>query len=223
MTENQNIMDDELLEYTASGDLKGNPGKPEGEDGARMLARMNMSHEPVTEWALGFLNMADAGQVLDIGCGGGATIRRLADRFPQAAVTGLDHSPVSVEQSTEYNRDLIGAGRARVVEGSVEELPFDENSFDRITTVESFYFWPEPEENLKEVFRVLKPGGQFLLIADIYGKAGLDADTLRNIELYDLFNPSKEEFHLMFRDAGFTAVRIHLQEGTDWICVEGIK
>ncbi len=223
MTNNNSSIENELMENNVSEDLKGNPGKPEGEDGARMLARMNTSHEPVTEWALEYLNMDDAGQILDIGCGGGATIRRLSDRFPQATVTGLDHSPVSVEQSTDYNRDLIGKGRARVVQGSVEDMPFDENSFDRITTVESFYFWPEPEENLKEVVRVLKPGGQFLLIADIYGKAGLDPDTLRNIELYDLFNPSKEEFHLMFRDAGFTAVRIHLQEGTDWICVEGIK
>lgn len=201
----------------------GNPRKPEGEDGARMLSRMNKSHEPVTEWALDFLKPGGADRLLDIGCGGGATIRRLADRVPEGKVTGVDYSPVSVRESGRYNEDLIGEGRAEVVEASVEDLPFEENSFDRITTVESFYFWPEPEENLKEVLRVLKPGGQFLLIADIYGKAGLDEATRRNIRVYDLFNPSKEEFHLMFRDAGFTAVKIHLKEGTDWICVEGIK
>ena len=89
--------------------------------------------------------------------------------------------------------------------------------------MESFYFWPDPQENLKEVRRVLKPGGRFFLIADIYGKAGLDQAVLENIELYDLFNPSKEEFHILFRNAGFIAVKIHVKEGTDWICVEGIK
>ena len=203
--------------------LLGNPGKPEGEAGAAMLSRMNTSHGPVTEWALSFIDPAGAERILDIGCGGGATIGRLAKLAPQARITGLDHSPVSVRESRVFNRELIEAGRAEVLEASVEDLPFPDNSFDRITTVESFYFWPDPQENLKEVRRILKPGGRFYLIADIYGKAGLDQAALENIELYDLFNPSKEEFHILFRNAGFMAVKIHVKEGTDWICVEGIK
>ena len=201
----------------------GNPRKPEGEAGAAMLARMNESHGPVTEWALGFLNPEGAGQILDIGCGGGATIGRLARLAPEAKVTGVDYSPVSVQESRDYNKAAIEADKVEVIEASVEELPFADNTFDRITTVESFYFWPDPEENLKEVRRVLKSGGHFYLIADIYGKAGLDQAVLDNIELYDLFNPSKEEFIILFRNAGFTAVKIHVKDGTDWICVEGIK
>ena len=209
---------------TPGDDLaRGNPRKPEGEDGARMLSRMNESHGPVTEWALGFLKVDGARQLLDIGCGGGATMGRLARLVPEGFVRGVDYSKVSVRESCGYNADLIRQGRAQVIEASVEDLPFEDGTFDRITTVESFYFWPHPEENLKEVFRVLKEGGQFLLVADIYGKAGLNEETLKNIEIYDLFNPSKEEFLSMFREAGFTAVKIHLEEGTDWICVEGLK
>lgn len=201
----------------------GNPRKPEGEAGAVMLSRMNQSHGPVTEWGLSFMDPAGAAQLLDIGCGGGATIGRLAKLAPEAKVTGVDYSPVSVQESKEYNAGLIGQGRVEILEASVEELPFADETFDRITTVESFYFWPDPEENLKEVRRVLKPGGRFFLIADIYGKAGLDQAVLENIELYDLFNPSKDEFLILFRNAGFTAVKIHVKDGTDWICVEGIK
>ena len=204
-------------------DLKGNPKKPEGPDGAVMLSRMNESHAPVTEWALSFINTQGAQKLLDIGCGGGATISRLSKIAPEAKVFGVDHSPVSIQESKAYNIENIHTGKAEVIEASVEHLPFEDDTFDLITTVESFYFWPEPEENLKEVHRVLKSGGRFFLIADIYGKAGLDQTILNNIELYDLFNPSKEEFHILFRDAGFTAVRIHLKEGTDWICVEGVK
>ena len=201
----------------------GNPRKPEGEAGAAMLSRMNESHGPVTEWALSFMDPGGANQLLDIGCGGGATIGRLARLAPEARVTGVDYSPVSVQESRDYNENLIEEGRVEVIEASVEELPFADDTFDRITTVESFYFWPDPQENLKEVRRVLKPGGRFFLIADIYGKAGLDQAVLENVELYDLFNPSKEEFHILFRNAGFIAVKIHIKEGTDWICVEGIK
>lgn len=203
--------------------LMGNPGKPEGEAGAAMLARMNKTHGPVTEWALSFMDPTGADRLLDIGCGGGATMERLAKLAPQARITGLDHSPISVQESKEFNQALIDEGRVEVLEASVEELPFEDNTFDRITTVESFYFWPAPQENLKEVRRVLKPGGRFFLIADIYGKAGLDQTTLENIDLYDLFNPSKEEFLILFRNAGFIAVKIHVKDGTDWICVEGIK
>ena len=213
----------EIRKLPESDTRQGNPRKPEGKAGADMLARMNESHGPVTNWALSFLNTEGVTQILDIGCGGGATIGRLSDMAPQAKITGVDYSPVSVQESKEYNEQLVSQGRAEVVEASVENLPFSDDTFDRITTVESFYFWPDPAENLKEVRRVLKPGGHFFLIADIYGKAGLDQAVLDNIELYDLFNPSKEEFHILFRNAGFIAVKIHVKEGTDWICVEGIK
>ena len=210
-------------ELTMDDTALGNPRKPEGEAGAAMLSRMNESHGPVTEWALSFMDPTGATQLLDIGCGGGATIGRLARLAPEAKITGVDYSPVSVQESRTFNEELIAQGRAEVLEASVEELPFDDDTFDRITTVESFYFWPDPQENLKEVRRILKPGGRFFLIADIYGKAGLDQAVLENIELYDLFNPSKEEFLILFRNAGFVAVKIHVKDGTDWICVEGIK
>ena len=202
---------------------EGNPACPEGKAGQLMLERMNASHYQVTGWALSFWQMNEDDVVLDIGCGGGMTLHRLSSSIKTGHLYGVDYSETSVEESRALNASDIANGKMTIENASVEALPFEDETFDKIITVESFYFWPEPEENLKEVVRVLKPGGQFLLIADIYGKAGLDPDTLRNIELYDLFNPSKEEFHLMFRDAGFTAVRIHLQEGTDWICVEGIK
>lgn len=217
------LTDEETRIPEETDTLLGNPRKPEGEAGAAMLARMNESHGPVTRWALEFMDPVGAEQLLDIGCGGGATIGRLAELAPHGMVTGVDYSPVSVQESKEYNARLIEEGRIQVIEASVEDLPFDDNSFDRITTVESFYFWPDPEENLKEVLRVLKPGGRFFLIADIYGKAGLDQAVLDNIELYDLFNPSKDEFLILFRNAGFVAVKIHVKDGTDWICVEGIK
>ena len=70
---------------------------------------------------------------------------------------------------------------------------------------------------------MLKPGGVFLLVADIYQKEGLPQETLENIARYQLLNPTPEEFEAMFRQAGFAASRIHTKEGTNWICVEGIK
>ena len=200
---------------------QGNPRKPEGTCGSRMLQDMNEHHSPVTEWGLSFLQVPENASLLDIGCGGGATLRRLSRISPQGMVYGIDYSDVSVAESTAYNRELVEAGRVRIVSGSVETMPFADQMFDGITTVESFYFWPDPAENLKEVRRVLKASGVFLLIADIYGGYDLDEHALENIRKYDLFNPSPEEFCELFRKAGFSSAQAHLKEGTSWICVEG--
>lgn len=201
----------------------GNPAKPTGAAGAEMLARMNNSHAEVTEWGLAFLPIAADAAVLDIGCGGGATLHRLAMRAPQGRITGVDYSEVSVACSQEFNRADIASGRMQVIQGSVESLPFADNAFDIITTVESFYFWPAPQENLREVCRVLKPGGRFLLIAEIHEDGSLPEQDRRNIELYRLFNPTRAEFEALFRNAGFTEIQLHTKEGEHWIAVSGGK
>lgn len=199
----------------------GNPRKPQGEEGAWMLRRMNESHWAVTGWALDFLTFGDCDRVLDIGCGGGATLKRMSGLVKRGHLTGVDYSAVSVAESGSLNEADVRSGKIKIVEASVEKLPFADESFDKIITVESFYFWPNPSENLKEVRRVLKAGGTFLLVADIYRKEGLSKTALENIARYQLFIPAPEEFEALFAQAGFTEVQIHTKAGEDWIYVEG--
>jgi ubiquinone/menaquinone biosynthesis C-methylase UbiE len=207
----------------------GNPAMPEGEYGAQMLERMNQSHSAVTNWALDFLSFRPGFRALDIGCGGGATMGRLLARIqaagqgPEGHVTGVDYSEVSVAQSRALNAASIAAGAMDVVQASVEALPFAEALFDVVTTVESFYFWPDPEQNLHEVLRVLRPGGHFMLVADVYRKPGLSEQTLENIRKYNLYVLTPDEYRDLFRRVGFSSVRAHLCEGTDWIAVEGVR
>ena len=201
----------------------GNPRKPEGAEGKEMLERMNRSHYEMTGWALGHWEIEEDDHILDIGCGGGATLHRMTEKISSGHVTGVDYSDVSVEISRKNNEEMIRSGRLDVLEGSVEKLPFADDSFDKIITVESFYFWPDPQENLKEVFRVLKAGGTFLLVADIYQNGCLTEEEEENIKNYHLFNPTREEFRKLFENAGFTDIQIHTKEGRNWICVEGGK
>ena len=203
--------------------ISGNPAKPQGEDGATMLKRMNESHSPVTCWALEHWQIAPEEELLDIGCGGGATLKRMGEKITTGHLTGVDYSPVSVKTSLKTNRQDVESGKMKVLEGSVEALPFADDGFDKIITVESFYFWPNPQENLKEVRRVLKTGGTFLLVADIYEKPGLPREVKDNIRKFHLFNPTMEQFKNLFREAGFAETRIHTKDGEDWICVEGTK
>lgn len=110
-----------------------------------------------------------------------------------------------------------------IVKGSVEKLPFDDEIFDKILTVESFYFWPKPEENLKEVHRVLARGGTFLLAAEIYGGAPLSQSAIENIDKYSLYNPTPDEFIRLFQSAGFSSIKVHTADCDNRICVEGHK
>lgn len=211
----------EPVSRTPSVTELGNPRKPQGEAGVQMLTRMNESHASVTAWGLSFLAAEPHHTVLDIGCGGGAALARIAQTVTEGHLTGLDYSPVSVQTASETNRAAIEAGRMEILEGSVEAMPFADGTFDRIITVESFYFWPDPLENLREVRRVMNETGRFLLIADIYGRDDLPQEALDNIDKYDLYNPAPETFRQLLEDAGFSQVQIHLKDGTTWICAEG--
>ena len=71
-----------------------------------MLARMNESHAPVTAWALSHAHPAPDAAVLDIGCGGGATLRRLAELAPQGTPAGLAHSPPPLAEPPPHNPHL---------------------------------------------------------------------------------------------------------------------
>lgn len=201
----------------------GNPAKPQGNEGKMMLNRMNNEHYDLTTWALSFFDFNESDLILDIGCGGGRTLNRMAEYIRTGHLTGVDYSATSVEMSKEMNSSLIKIGKLDVISASVESLPFCDDSFDKIITVESFYFWPNPSENLREVFRVLKPGGKFLLVAEIYDTDVLSDKQKECIIKYNLFNPTLSDFDFLLRDAGFSDVKVFTKEDTTWICAKGRK
>ena len=158
-------------------------------------------------------------RILDAGCGPGFFSVLLSGAGH--IVTGIDGSDRMLSHAKE-NAEGYGVS-PELVKGDFGNLPFADNTFDKITTVESFYFWPNPPENLKEVRRVLKPGGTFLLIAEIYGHDDLSAEVRENIKRYHLYNPTPETFETIFRDAGFPSVQVHIEKDHHWICIEGQK
>lgn len=209
-------------EYEAQKDM-GNPAKPEGKAGLEMVETMNEHHAPLTDWALGYIDFHTDDHVLDVGCGGGAALAKISTMVPDGKLIGVDYSPVSVEASRKHNQMDLDSGKLDVILASVSDLPFDNDVFDVAVTFESHYFWPSLADDIKSVYRVIKPGGKLLLASEIYQYDGLDAKALANVQKYNLNNLSKAEFETLFVDAGFKEVAIHTKEGTDWLCVEGVK
>ena len=148
-----------------------NMRKPEGKLGNIQLKSMNKEHTPVSLWGLKHLNISPDDVILDIGCGGGMNINRMAKGAKK--VYGVDYSIESVNLSKEVNEDLIKEGRVEVHEGNVMDLPFEDNSFDIVTAFETVYFWPDIVKSFGEVKRVLKPGGMFLIGCEANGTNNL--------------------------------------------------
>src|SRR5690242_10690637 len=129
---------------------------------------MNARHGRVTDWGLGHVQIGKAFTILDVGCGGGRTIQKLAAAASAGKVSGIDYSAASVAQARRTNREEIAQGRVDVQQGSVSRLPFPDATFDLVTAVETHYYWPYLADDLREVRRVLKPGGTLVVIAETY-------------------------------------------------------
>lgn len=200
----------------------GNPRKPQGEYGELMLSRMNQSHAALTRWGISFLDLTSEDKVLDIGCGGGAALRFMAETVTEGRLYGIDYAPTSVALSRRNNEDHIAEGKMQILEGNVSALPFEGGTFSKIITIESFYFWENPVEDLREVRRVLRKGGRFLIVAEIYGKENLPDSDLQNVQKYHLRNPSPQGYRDLLTQAGFeeSQLRFHYADGENWICVE---
>lgn len=140
--------------------------KPSGVLGRRVARVMNITHSALTDWGLSHVSVGRADRILDVGCGGGRTIEKLAHMAPDGHVSGLDYSSASVDVARQTNADTIAAGRVTIEQGSVAALPFADGTFDLVTAIETHYYWPNLESSMREILRVLKPGGTFALIAE---------------------------------------------------------
>ena len=179
-----------------------NTRKPEGFFGKMMVNGMNGGgHAQMANWAVSSVQIKEDGQILDIGCGGGANIARLLQRAPKGVVQGIDYSSVSVAKSSKVNAKAIAEGRCKVQEASVVKLPFGENAFDLVTAFETIYFWPDIEHCFGEVKRALKPGGQFVIVNESDGSGPMDAKWESLIEGMHTYKP--EEIRLHLSNAGF--------------------
>lgn len=113
--------------------------KPTKWVGRFFLWIMNLSHAGLTDWGLKHVQVERHFTILDVGCGGGRTIQKLATLTPEGKVYGVDYAKGSVAASRGKNAQLIETGRVEIKQASVSQLPFPEDKFNLVTAVETQY------------------------------------------------------------------------------------
>ncbi len=192
---------------------------PRGRHGRIVAALMNRGHEPLTLWGLTHIEIKPDYAVLDVGCGGGKTVNRLAQKTPHGKVFGIDYSPDMVEYSKKVNKKLIAENRVEIVEGSVDKTGFPDNFFNLVTAVETYYFWPNFSDALKEILRVLKSGGVFLMVNEMVQDGVYDVKNAETIEQTNVRLIPLDEIKTTALRVGFADVQIFIKEGSPWNAV----
>jgi len=163
--------------------------------------------------------------ILDAGCGGGRTVNKLAAIASQGKVYGIDFSGASVAFAKRINKQWIDTGRVEIREASVSQLPFSADVFNVVTAVETHFWWPDLPSDMREVLRVLKPGGVLIIIAEVY--KGANTVTAKLAEKYALLSGMKlltvNEHRELFANAGYSDVQIIEEPRKGWICGIGRK
>jgi ubiquinone/menaquinone biosynthesis C-methylase UbiE len=182
---------------------------------------MNRSHAHLTSWGLEHVRIGKADTILDVGCGGGRTIQRLAEMAPLGKVQGVDYSDASVAASRNFNRAAVETGTVVIQKATVSHLPFPDDSFHLVTAVETHYYWPDRPGDLREIYRVLQPGGSVVLIAEVYrGHGSADQFAMKLVGGTCL---SPDEHRDWFEKVGYGDVQVFLEPAKGWICATGRK
>ena len=163
---------------------------------------MEQDHLPITLPVLEKMQLAPTDNVLDVGCGSGWLSRRISKRVPEGRVVGMD---ISDEMVRVARRSSIDHDNILFVTGEAAEIPWEPNFFYHAISVESAYYWPDPAVGLKEIHRVLRPGGSAWILINYYRDNPYchQWGALLAVPTHLL---SAEEWAELFRGAGFAQV-----------------
>jgi SAM-dependent methyltransferase len=197
--------------------------KPTRWVGRWFLRGMNAAHSALTDWGLRHVEIGKRFVVLDVGCGGGRTVAKLAALAPEGKVHGVDYSAESVAESRRENAAGIAAGRVEIDQASVDRLPFPDDHFDLVVSVESQYYWPRPLEGMREIRRVLKPGGRAVVILETYRGGRFGAVKGAVMKALRSAHLTLEQHRDLFSTAGFSEIEIATEPRRGWFCGVGRK
>ena len=163
---------------------------------------MEESHLPIVLPMLELMNLRATDRLLDIGCGSGWLVRRLAPLLPHGKVVGIDVSNEMVRRSQAAS---AGIPNAQFLQGTAEQIPAPADAFNKALSVESAYYWYDPGRGLRDILRVLVPGGSAWILINYY-RDNPDCHQWKVHYQTPTHLLSAAEWQGIFNDAGFREV-----------------
>lgn len=176
----------------------------------RVIARMMpLGHNAIYKRVSRVLNLKPEDELVEVACGGGHFLKKYASHARYVA--GLDLSEVQVKMAKRNLKDRIKAGTADIVLGDASKLPWANDRYSAVTVMGSVMGFPEPLESLKEMRRVLRPGGRAVISIEYNAEDGKDYSDY--INKYGMWLWKEEDVVKMMREAGFAEVSISYDKG----------
>jgi len=194
---------------------------PTGWLGRLLVRAMNVTHSGLTDWGLTHVAIGKRDLILDVGCGGGGTVHKLAGIAASGKVYGIDPSEASVTVSRRTNKQLMEAGRVEIRQGAVSSLPFSDSEFDLVVAVNSHYYWADLVADMRGILRVLKPGGTLMILGGAYRGGRYIARNEKFARLVNVPCHSRDELGGLFAAAGYSGVQVFEDYPRGWVCGVG--
>lgn len=157
-----------------------------GRIAGRIMLRINSQQQ---QDVVGLVDVQSGDRVLEVGYGPGGLIRLLAERNEAASIIGVDPSPTMRDQAGRYNRAAVRTGKVRLDLGTADRTGLPDASVDHAVSVNNVAIWPDLDAGIRELHRVVRPGGTFVIAwhggtspSRVGRRLRLSDDTLNRIE-----------------------------------------
>jgi ubiquinone/menaquinone biosynthesis C-methylase UbiE len=182
---------------------------PRGFKGRVIFIFMNMGHKSIYENMAKVLELKPEDDLLEIACGNGYFLKKYASHVH--SIAALDHSEFCIKLATKKNKERVLKGSAEFVLGDATRLPWEDNKFSVATSMASFMLFPKPSESLKEMYRILRPGGRVVISIEWNAEDGKDHS--KDIKKYGVQLWKEDDVRNMLKEAGFSDVAINYVKG----------
>ncbi|WP_103070062.1 class I SAM-dependent methyltransferase [Aquimarina sediminis] len=180
--------------------------KPEGEWGVTIGEKMNIGNKFINLYTIDALDIKTNDHILEIGMGNGFFVKDIFDVNHNIKYKGCDYSDEMVTRSKKLNERWVKNGKADFLLSNADKLPFKDSEFDTVFTINTIYFWDNPERILNEIRRVLKPDGK--IVISLRPKSSMEAYPFVKYG-FDMFNRS--DVSKLLLEHGFTTVK-HIEK-----------
>lgn len=194
--------------------------RPEGLSGRLLSILMSCGNARMYEIAYRLLDIRSGDHLLEIGFGNGKYLAKTAGRACAGFVAGIDISNAMVHTARRRNANFLRSAKMEIKKGNIASIPYGNCRFDKVYSLNTIYFWQNPEKDLREIFRVMKPGAALVLGMNtraVMEKSGYDP---RYFTFYD-----RQEVEMLLAETGFTGISaIHEKMAVeDALCIRAEK